>query len=75
VYVENGHYGATFGVPIGALMMEQYLRGSLSESSELRAQQFEKKYLYQPFEYVVDSGQQETESRQPTTSWGQSEEQ
>ena len=22
VYVENGHYGATFGVPIGALMME-----------------------------------------------------
>ncbi|MCR4920191.1 MAG: penicillin-binding protein 2 [Bacteroidaceae bacterium] len=55
VYVENGHYGATFGVPIGALMMEQYLRGSLSESSELRAQQFESTHLYKPFDYVADA--------------------
>ena len=55
VYVENGHYGATFGVPIGALMMEQYLRGSLSESSELRAQQFESTHLYKPFDYVASA--------------------
>lgn len=30
VYVENAGYGATFGVPIGALMMEKYLTGSIS---------------------------------------------
>ena len=52
VYVENGHYGATFGVPIGALMMEQYLRGSLSAASELKAKHFENRHLYKPFEYV-----------------------
>ena len=38
VYVENGGFGATFGVPIGALMMEQYLNGKLSPESELRAE-------------------------------------
>ena len=37
VYVENGGYGATFGVPIGALMMEQYLRGKLSPDSQIKA--------------------------------------
>ena len=51
VYVENGHYGATFGVPIGALMMEQYLRGELSEASMARAEQFENRHLYTPFDY------------------------
>ncbi len=34
VYVENGGFGAVYGVPIGALMMEQYLTGELSSSSE-----------------------------------------
>ncbi len=37
VYVENGGYGAAFGVPIGALMMEQYIRGELSPDSKIRA--------------------------------------
>ncbi|MBP5523510.1 MAG: penicillin-binding protein 2 [Bacteroidaceae bacterium] len=37
VYVENGGWGATYGVPIGALMMEQYIRGELSEASKQRA--------------------------------------
>lgn len=27
VYVENAGFGATFGVPIGSLVMERYLRG------------------------------------------------
>ena len=40
VYVENGGYGAVFGVPIGALMMEQYLTGGLSEESEAKARTF-----------------------------------
>lgn len=34
VYVENGGFGAEYGVPIGALMIEQYLRGKLSPESE-----------------------------------------
>lgn len=40
VYVENGGFGAVYGVPIGALMMEQYLNGKLSESSEIKAEEF-----------------------------------
>ncbi len=30
VYVENAGFGATFGVPIGSLMMEKYLTGTIS---------------------------------------------
>lgn len=37
VYVENGGWGADYGVPIGGLMMEQYLKGKLSPDSERRA--------------------------------------
>ena len=37
VYVENGGWGATYGVPIGALMMEQYINGQLSEASKAKA--------------------------------------
>lgn len=40
VYVENGGFGAVYGVPIGALMMEQYLNGELSESSKIKAEEF-----------------------------------
>ena len=37
VYVENGGFGAEYGVPIGALMMEKYINGTLSEASEEKA--------------------------------------
>jgi len=37
VYVENGGWGADFGVPIGGLIMEQYLHGKLSEASLKKA--------------------------------------
>jgi len=30
VYVENGGWGATYGVPIGGLMMEMYLNGTIA---------------------------------------------
>ncbi len=30
VYVENAGFGATYGVPIGSLMMEKYLNGEIS---------------------------------------------
>lgn len=39
VYVENGGWGATFGVPYGSLIMEQYLNGKLSPESEARAEE------------------------------------
>ena len=34
VYVENAGFGATFGVPIGAVMIEKYLNGHLSPARE-----------------------------------------
>ena len=41
VYVENGGFGADFGVPIGGLMMEQYLKGKLTPSEESMAAQLQ----------------------------------
>lgn len=41
VYVENGGFGATYGVPIGALIMEKFINGKLSPTSEDRAKEFE----------------------------------
>ena len=46
VYVENGGFGATYGVPIGALLMEQYLNGKLSEESEKKAKEIENRVIY-----------------------------
>ena len=40
VYVENGGWGADYGVPLGGLIMEQYLHGKLSEASEKKAEEF-----------------------------------
>lgn len=51
VYVENGGFGARFGVPIGALIMEKYLKGELSEESEAKAKQIQ--------ETVIDYGTEE----------------
>lgn len=34
VYVENAGFGATFGVPIGGLMMEKYLKREISEAKK-----------------------------------------
>ena len=45
VYVENGGFGADYGVPIGALMMEQYINGKLSPESETRASVFQHKRI------------------------------
>lgn len=39
VYVENGGWGATYGVPIGSLMMEQYLNRKLSPASEAKVEE------------------------------------
>lgn len=41
VYVENGGFGAKFGVPLGALIIEQYLNGCLSQESEAKASHYQ----------------------------------
>ena len=45
VYVENGGWGATYGVPIGGLIMEQFIRGELSESSKGKANEIQHKRI------------------------------
>ncbi len=45
VYVENGGFGADYGVPIGSLMMEQYIKGSLSPASERMAADFQRRRI------------------------------
>ena len=45
VYVENGGFGAEFGVPIGAVMMEQYLQGKLSPSTLAYSYQLQARHL------------------------------
>ena len=45
VYVENGGWGATYGVPIGGLIMEQYINGKLSEASMKKAEEFQHRHI------------------------------
>ncbi|MBO5134945.1 MAG: penicillin-binding protein 2 [Bacteroidaceae bacterium] len=45
VYVENGGFGNVYGVPLGALIMEQYLNGKLSPESEEKAKAFEERKI------------------------------
>lgn len=45
VYVENGGFGAVYGVPIGALIMEQFINGKLSPESEAKAKEFENRRI------------------------------
>lgn len=45
VYVENGGFGAVYGVPIGRLIMEQYLTGGLSPASQAEAEKFQNKRI------------------------------
>lgn len=45
VYVENGGWGATYGVPIGRLMIEQYLKGKLSPEDEEMATEIQNRRI------------------------------
>ncbi len=45
VYVENGGWGNTYGVPLGALIIEQYINGKLSPESEKKADEFQHKRI------------------------------
>ncbi len=46
VYVENGGFGAEFGVPIGSLLMEKYLNDTLSTESKERAEYIKNRVIY-----------------------------
>ncbi|MCD8261006.1 MAG: penicillin-binding protein 2 [Bacteroides sp.] len=46
VYVENGGFGATFGVPIGSMMIEKYLTRELSPTSEARKEYIINRPIY-----------------------------
>ena len=37
VYVEHGGFGADLAAPMAGLVIEQYLKGKLSDSSEAKA--------------------------------------
>jgi penicillin-binding protein 2 len=45
VYVENGGWGTDYGVPLGSLMIEQYLNGKLSPASEEKAKVYQNKRI------------------------------
>ena len=45
VYVENGGFGAVYGVPIGRLMIEKYLKGKLSEEDETLATEIQNRRI------------------------------
>lgn len=45
VYVENGGWGADYGVPIGKVLMEQYITGKLSKAGENLAAEMQKRRI------------------------------
>ena len=45
VYVENGGFGADFAVPMGSLIIEQYINGKLSPSSLRKAEVFQSRHI------------------------------
>jgi len=49
VYVENGGFGAVYGVPIGSLMMEQYINGKLTPHDEAQAVSIQNRYISYSF--------------------------
>ena len=53
VYVENGGWGADYGVPIGSLMMEQYITGKLSPESQERAEAMQQRRIGYGPRYVT----------------------
>lgn len=55
VYVENGGWGADLAAPLGALMIEQALKGELSGRSETKAEHFESLDVV-PSEYDYTDG-------------------
>lgn len=49
VYVENGGFGAEYGVPIGSLMIEQYVNGKLTENDARQADAIQHRHISYSF--------------------------
>lgn len=45
VYVENGGFGAVYGVPIGSLMIEQYINGKLTPNDSIMALTYQHRHI------------------------------
>lgn len=54
VYVENGGYGAQVAVPLGAMVLERYLRGDSEEIQE-RADKWSSEWLEKPTEHKAEA--------------------
>ncbi len=46
VYVENGGFGATYGVPIGSILMEKYLNDTLSTATKQKIEYIRNRKIY-----------------------------
>lgn len=53
VYVENGGFGADFGVPIGSLMIEQYINGKLTPGDAAQADALQKRHISYAFKHPL----------------------
>ena len=67
VYVENAGFGATFGVPIGAVMIEQYLNGKLSPAREAVASRMANTSLFSAKVYGGKKQKQEARNEKRET--------
>lgn len=47
--MENGGFGAVYGVPIGSLMIEQYINGKLTDGDAAKAAEIQKRHISYPF--------------------------
>ena len=45
VYVEHGGFGADLAAPMAGLIIEQYLKGKLSDASKTKAKQISSKQI------------------------------
>lgn len=52
VYVENGGFGAHFGVPLGSLIIQKYLFGQLSPGAQAFADKFQRTSISYPHKKV-----------------------
>ena len=54
VVVENGGFGATWAVPIGALIIEQYLNGCIAEERLPEVERISRTNLLSPKENLYE---------------------
>lgn len=71
VFVETAGFGATFGVPIGSLMLEKYLNGNISESRKSIEQRMMQASTYQTGREKKHNSKKQEISKKDSTSKNQ----